>query len=274
MENLILDQNPNVSVNSQIQKLPLYMGGENGNALGQIYFTKHETYDLMKAIDMYAEEFCPDTDAYYCLKDRMHDQQDNESLCLNFYCYGQDEVDVLKFVSLALVQLIIETETISNTVITICDKLTLTLNEMIVEKLRLLSPSVASHLAYIDCLFESLTTFLSIIELCQKTNIGDFHNNWINCNEKLNEKQLVQNHLSLHSIKNKYEFWRNGVFHEPLFLIFDNEEPLNTEDFDIAYSWQVASHILRHLQAVSNNRFTLKPIAWIPKISCGLVKGE
>ena len=63
----------------------------------------------------------------------------------------------------------------------------------------------------------------------------------------------------------QYGFIREGVFYRPSFVIYRNDVPLSLDgDFDIAYSYEVVSHIISHLKAVSSDRFTIKPLAWTP----------
>ena len=63
----------------------------------------------------------------------------------------------------------------------------------------------------------------------------------------------------------QYGYTRDSVFYRPSFGIYRNDEPLDLDSgFDIGYSYEVASHIIMHLKAVSNDNFTIEPLAWTP----------
>ena len=63
----------------------------------------------------------------------------------------------------------------------------------------------------------------------------------------------------------QYGYTRDNVFYRPSFGIYRNDEPLELDGgFDIGYSYEVASHIIMHLKAVSNDNFTIEPLAWTP----------
>ena len=60
-------------------------------------------------------------------------------------------------------------------------------------------------------------------------------------------------------------YFKDGVFHKPSYVVFRNGEPLQlNNDFDIGYSYIVASHIIMLLQAVSTDNFIINPISWQP----------
>lgn len=63
----------------------------------------------------------------------------------------------------------------------------------------------------------------------------------------------------------QYDYIRDSTFYRPSFVIYRNNEPLSVnDDFNIDYSYAIASYILSHLKAVSSDRFTIKPLAWTP----------
>ena len=63
----------------------------------------------------------------------------------------------------------------------------------------------------------------------------------------------------------QYGYIQDGIFYRPLFSIYRNGKTVDLDDdFDIGYSYEVVSHIISHLKAVSSDRFTIKPLAWTP----------
>lgn len=63
---------------------------------------------------------------------------------------------------------------------------------------------------------------------------------------------------------NTYGKFINGIYHAPLFAILRNGEPLLVMGSTLAYQYSEASHILMHLQAVSNDTFTLEVVSYKP----------
>ena len=59
-------------------------------------------------------------------------------------------------------------------------------------------------------------------------------------------------------------YFKDGVFHKPSYEIFNNGEPLEPLGVSFGYRYEVADHILIHLQAVSTDNFIIKPTSWQP----------
>lgn len=59
-------------------------------------------------------------------------------------------------------------------------------------------------------------------------------------------------------------YFKDGVFHKPSYEIFNNGAPLEPLGVSFGYRYEVANHILMHLQAVSSDNFTIKPTSWQP----------
>ena len=59
-------------------------------------------------------------------------------------------------------------------------------------------------------------------------------------------------------------YFKDGVFHKPSYEIFNNGEPLEPLGVSFGYRYEVANHILMHLQAVSSDNFIIKPTSWQP----------
>lgn len=92
-------------------KLPLFMGGSHGNALGQITFTFDEWQALSNAIDEYAP--FDYTGVYHGINDRVTTETDTESYSLNLYCCEQIDIEILKFISRAVIHYTHQSESLN-----------------------------------------------------------------------------------------------------------------------------------------------------------------
>ena len=85
-------------------KMPLFEGGENGNALGQVIFTYDEWQALTNAIDRNAP--LDHAGVYEIIKDRILDETETGSYTLNLHCYDDDTrqiyIDILEFITRAV----------------------------------------------------------------------------------------------------------------------------------------------------------------------------
>lgn len=56
----------------------------------------------------------------------------------------------------------------------------------------------------------------------------------------------------------------NGIFHRPFFVVCRNGEYIDLDNSISSYRYVTAFHIMLHLQAISNDNFTIEPISWQP----------
>ena len=63
----------------------------------------------------------------------------------------------------------------------------------------------------------------------------------------------------------QHGFIRDGVFHRPDFVVLRNGKLIDLDgNWCSSYRYQQAFHIMLHLQAVSDDCYTVEPISWQP----------
>lgn len=56
----------------------------------------------------------------------------------------------------------------------------------------------------------------------------------------------------------------NGVFHKPNFVVMRNGKYIELNGSTVsAYSYKDAYHIMLHLQAISDDEYTIQPCSWL-----------
>lgn len=119
-------------------KLPLFKGGQHGNALAQVIFTPEE-WDLLKhALADYIEGIggVDDKEAYQLLSERISDQETSEGnnkLALNLFCYDELDVNTLMLIAKAVLHCLrngnFDLASQGNTIDSLHDKIATALDE-------------------------------------------------------------------------------------------------------------------------------------------------